>query len=252
MTDFGFPNNFNRVVFNSEQRKKKTKAAIKSLVISVIYAVAVTYFVAFNFFPDALENSAQNKMPILITAAISLWLIYSYVKIRSDKVLESDEDLQRLKAYDSANATWEGKCNDWMERKLETGLTFWKDKRGIELENALMRLFKKRGCEVQTTKISGDGGVDLIVKIGDAEIWCQCKGHAKPISVAPIREIAGVCSRSTAHPAVFAVNGFTKPAQVAARELGVQLFDANHIVSLARRSDLINLSQDNGKHDGDV
>ncbi|MCF8707083.1 restriction endonuclease [Rhizorhapis sp. SPR117] len=245
MVDYGFPASFMRNTFEAEQQSKRTNAAIKAFVISAIYTTIVTYFVAVNFFPNVLENPSDNKWPLGSIAGLSLWLIFGYVKAKLDNTLNNDEEVQRLAAYDAAQAAWEAKCDDWMESQLETGLVFWREMRGVDLERALMRLFQKRGCEVETTKVSGDGGVDLVVKIGDAVMWRQCKGHATPISVAPIREIAGVCSRSNAHPVVFAVNGFTKPAQDTAKALGVQLFDAHHIVALARRSNLTDLAQAN-------
>lgn len=119
-------------------------------------------------------------------------------------------------------------------RILETGLGFWQAMRGVEFERALMRLFHDRGCRADMTKASGDGGVDLKFTLGDQMYWCQCKGLSKPVSVAPIREIAGVCSKSDAQPVVFAVNGFTRPAIEEASRLNVVLLDAPNIVEIAR------------------
>jgi len=243
IADYGFSASFMRNTFDAEQQSKQTNATIKAFTASLIYALVLAFFVAFNFFPDLIANPSDHKFQWCSLIGLPFWIIYAVIKDRADNALKNDEEVRRLAAYDAAVATWERQCDDWMESKLETGLIYWQEKRGIGLEHALMRLFEKRGCEVQMTKTTGDGGVDLIVKIGGAVMWCQCKGHAKPISVAPIREIAGVCSRSDVQPVVFAVNGFTKPAQDTARELGVQLFDAHHLVALARRTDLADLYQ---------
>jgi hypothetical protein len=122
---------------------------------------------------------------------------------------------------------------EWNYLNLETGEGFWKSLRGADFEDALARLFQRRGVSVEKTKTTGDGGIDLILRSGSDLIFVQCKGYAKPVPVAPIREIAGVCSRSQARPVVAAVNGFTKGAIECARELNVTLVDTPGIVRMA-------------------
>ena len=128
----------------------------------------------------------------------------------------------------------------WEYSNAETGLGFWMEKRGVEFEEALIRMFAARGCAAMGTKGSGDGGVDIILKAG-ATFWCQCKAHAKPVSVGPIREIAGVCSLGRGRPVVFAINGYTSAARETAEELGVWLFDTPDIIRLARRDRIVRL-----------
>lgn len=99
----------------------------------------------------------------------------------------------RVKRYLSAQAQWQY-FNE------TTGEGFWKALRGTELESAVARLFRERGWQVETTAVTGDGGVDLILKRDGSVICVQCKGYAKPVTVAAVREIAGVCSASNAHP----------------------------------------------------
>lgn len=128
----------------------------------------------------------------------------------------------------------EGAKKDWDDRHLETGITYWREMRGVAFERAVSEFLTRRGARVTMTKGSGDGGIDLVVELGAMVFWGQCKGHANPISVAPIREIAGVCSRSSAKPIVFAVNGYTRSAKTTAEDLGVLLFDAHHFVAMAK------------------
>jgi restriction system protein len=122
----------------------------------------------------------------------------------------------------------------WEFTNSECGLGYWRALRGIDFEHAVALLFRRRNCDVTITKSSGDGGVDLVLNVGGDVLWCQCKGHAKPVSVASIREIAGVCSRSQAIPVMLAVNGYTVPAIAAADELQVTCLDAPDLCNLAR------------------
>lgn len=144
-----------------------------------------------------------------------------------------DHWAQLVNRHRHAVRRYEDAKKDWEERQLETGLTYWREKRGVAFEQAVKEFLSRRGAKVEMTKGSGDGGIDLIVTLGDTIYWGQCKGYAKPISVAPIREIAGVCSRGGGQPMMFAVNGYTRSAISTAQELGVKLFDAHHFVEMA-------------------
>jgi hypothetical protein len=166
----------------------------------------------------------------LVPGGICSVLVYEgLVGTRVERIFQSDID-------ENADAFVEA-LEEWEYSYAETGLGFWKEKRGVEFEHALIRMFVARGCSAQGTKGSGDGGVDIILRLSGTW-WCQCKAHAKPVSVGPIREIAGVCSRNGARAAVFAINGYTKAARQTAEELRVRLFDAHDIIFLAERDRL--------------
>jgi hypothetical protein len=76
-----------------------------------------------------------------------------------------------------------------------------------------------------------------------AHAWLEKReAHAKPIPVAPIREIAGVCSRGQAVPVVLAVNGYTKPALETAEELGVRCLDAHDLCKFARMETIVSIN----------
>jgi HJR/Mrr/RecB family endonuclease len=180
---------------------------------------AIGYYVIFG---SPILVLAYNKAGVegLLRAIFTLRLSYS------DNVL----------AYRASLAAWEF-------TNSECGLGYWQALRGTEFEHASAMLFRRRGCDVTTTKGSGDGGIDLILNVGAKTFWCQCKGHAKPVSVAPVREIAGVCVRGQATPVILAVNGFTGPAVAAADELGVTCLDASDLCNLARREAITSLGE---------
>lgn len=117
---------------------------------------------------------------------------------------------------------------------LTAGLDFWRQLRGVALEQEAAAVFKQSGWQVSTTRVVADDGVDLILRNDEHEIWCQCKGYAKPVTVAPVREIAGVCVASGAKPMLLVVNGLTRPARAEASKLGVMVLDAGQMAELAR------------------
>jgi hypothetical protein len=145
-------------------------------------------------------------------------------------------------AYKDKVSAYRADLAAWEFTNSESGLGYWEALRGTDFEKAVALLLRRRGCDVTMTKGSGDGGVDLVWNLGGKAYWCQCKAHAKPISVAPIREIAGVCSKGQAVAVVLAVNGYTKPALETAEELGVRCLGAGDLCRLARMETIVSIN----------
>ena len=164
-----------------------------------------------------------------------------FLKVALDRFRKrylSDPASPNTQKFWAAVVDFETRVIDWNDRQTEAGLSYWKNMRGVAFEFAIRDFLTRRGCETEMTKGSGDGGIDLVVRMGSSTFWCQCKGHASPISVAVIREIAGVCSRGGGRPVVIAVNGYTNSAIATANKLRVQLIDAHDLTHMARKPNL--------------
>ena len=190
-----------------------------------IYDVTFSVNAYYSFVLSWLVGTTLTIYPLSATLVFSEWL---YSKFLAERLIPYE-----LNTTAYLVAAYRKDLAEWNYLNLETGEGFWKSLRGAAFEDALARLFQRRGFSVEKTKTTGDGGIDLILRSGSDLIFVQCKGYAKPVPVAPIREIAGVCSRSQAGPVVAAVNGFTKGAIECARELNVTLVDTPGIVRMA-------------------
>jgi len=228
---YGLWDDFDFDEFDREERQFRSSRSfgvgIAYLALGAILATTGSFVFGYGFEPQALWVSLWSYIligsPCLLFLYKQLHLEQFLRKCFTSYLVYSDNVL----AYKANLAAWEF-------TNTERGQGYWEKLRGVEFEAAVALLLKRRSCNVTTTKGSGDGGVDLVVTVGGQAFWCQCKGHAKPVSVAPIREIAGVCSRGQAKPVIFAVNGYTLPAAQAATELGVAYFDARDLCNLAR------------------
>lgn len=140
--------------------------------------------------------------------------------------------------------TFVRETKQWIEFNTEQGFGYWRDQRGRQFEESVAKFFRRRGWKASLTRTTGDGGIDVILGRGSASYWCQCKGHAKPISVAEIRRIAGatIKSNGAAKPVIISTNGFTRPALDEARELGVICLDGMRLSQLAYKSEIIDLT----------
>lgn len=212
--------------------------------------VTITYFligVLVVIIGQILFGNGDNNISTAKTTLIcylflgSPALVMFYNKANIEGILRAS--FTNYLSYSDNVAAYRDNLAAWEFTNSEHGLGYWQALRGIDFEHAVALLFKRRGCDVTTTKSSGDGGVDLVLTVGAKAFWCQCKGHAKPVSVAPIREIAGVCSRGQAAPVILAVNGFTGPAIAAADELGVTCLDAADLCNLARLEAITSLGE---------
>lgn len=231
-SDFGIPSDLDLHDIEEEILKYENKAQkIKKSYLAVLLSPFIVWFIFKSANDEFLEG-----IGILFFV---IWVYYVGFKWVLDGLFaKCIEPLVPMHAQVSAHRkgieNYRQALSDWEYLNLETGEGFWKALRGEKFEDALARLFSRRGVSVEKTKKTGDGGVDLILRSESEEIFVQCKGYAKPVPVAPIREIAGVCSRSKSRPVVAAVNGFTKGARECARELNVTLIDTQGIVRLAR------------------
>lgn len=61
---------------------------------------------------------------------------------------------------------------------------------GVEYENFLCRQIRKAGYHCDTTPVTGDQGVDLIVEVGSNKVAVQCKFYSTPVGNDAVQQVA--------------------------------------------------------------
>lgn len=228
---YGIWDDFDFEEFDREERQFRSTRSI---------AVGIAYF-TLGAILTTIGSFVSGRGFGVESLQVALWcyvligtpcLVILYNRLKIEQFLR--RCFTNYLVYSDNVSAYRANLAGWEFTNTERGLGYWQGLRGVEFEAAVALLLKRRSCDVTTTKGSGDGGVDLVVTIGGNALWCQCKGHAKAISVASIREIAGVCSRGQARAVIIAVNGYTRPAVEAASDLGVAHLDARDLCNLAR------------------
>jgi HJR/Mrr/RecB family endonuclease len=92
-------------------------------------------------------------------------------------------------------------------RDILASVDWWKGLDGHAFEHELARLLRQHGFEVEVTKASGDGGVDIVGKGASGPIAIQCKRYAKPVGPAVIRELYGAVVSGGYSLGILAVTG---------------------------------------------
>ena len=114
--------------------------------------------------------------------------------------------------------------------------TYWTSLDGIEFERELADLFRDLGYEVESTPVSGDQGIDLVLKRKNRTTVVQCKAHKRPIGPAVVRELYGAMVAARAdHAALVCTGGFTKGVRDFAENKPITLLQTRDIVALCDR-----------------
>ena len=101
---------------------------------------------------------------------------------------------------------------------------------GIEFERVCKRLLENMGFTVETTKASGDGGIDLIgyntQPLLSGKYIIQCKRYAGSVGEPIIRDLYGVVTSERANKGILITTGhFTKSAVSFAENKPIELID---------------------------
>ena len=110
---------------------------------------------------------------------------------------------------------------------------------GIEFEKVCQRLLENMGFSVETTKASGDGGIDLIAynsqPLLSGKYIIQCKRYTGSVGEPIIRDLYGVVTSERANKGILMTSGvFTKQAQVFAEGKPIELIDGVKLKELLK------------------
>ena len=95
-------------------------------------------------------------------------------------------------------------------------------------------LCKRLGYRVDSTPVSGDGGVDLILKNKSGEkVVVQCKAHKNPVGPAAARELYGSMMDFDALKAILVCPaGFTRGVKEFVRDKPIDLISVSELARL--------------------
>jgi HJR/Mrr/RecB family endonuclease len=135
--------------------------------------------------------------------------------------------------YEHACAEFQRLQDQYADRTNQLQLQQWRDLRGIAFEAYLVEVFEILGFHVQTTKGSGDQGVDLIVRKGTLRLAIQAKGYADPVGNGSVQEaFAGMAFYKCDRCIVITNSSFTRHARELAHRINCMLIDGSMLPDL--------------------
>ena len=114
---------------------------------------------------------------------------------------------------------------------------------GIEFEKVCKQVFENMGFEVETTKASGDGGIDLIAynyqPLLSSKYIVQCKRYSGSVGEPIIRDLFGVVMSERANKGILMTTGyFTKSAIAFAKDKQIELIDGAMLIELLKNNNV--------------
>jgi len=116
------------------------------------------------------------------------------------------------------------------QRKL---LDYWQSLSGLDFEKAVAEWFERKGYSTNSTKASGDGGIDLFISRGSQKSIVQCKNWKGKVGPGPVRELFGVFNSDAGEyeKAYIVISGiFTSGAKQFAEGKPIVLIDGSELI----------------------
>jgi HJR/Mrr/RecB family endonuclease len=137
-------------------------------------------------------------------------------------------------AFKKADGTYQALLREFESRLNRLRCTDWRALQGIPFENFLVDVFREWGYQVETTKTSGDQGVDLILSRASVRIAIQAKGYvSSTVGNSAVQEAhTGMKFYQCQRCAVITNSTFTSSARQLAAAVGCALIDGSMIPNL--------------------
>jgi HJR/Mrr/RecB family endonuclease len=188
---------------------------------------ALVVFVYFILSNGVFNLSFGTSWPVYLILFIWIYLIRDMKFIRSKKPLKTK--IENLMTYKRELIKDGKKLIKKQLSELDLALekySTWANLSPINFENALKRKLNNFGMTVDTTKTSGDGGIDLEgYDENNKNVLIQAKKYSKPVGVSVVREMIGVRQNHQKKPRtiIYSLEGFTKGAHDLAKDHNIEL-----------------------------
>lgn len=154
------------------------------------------------------------------------------------ELAETNLYLNMIENYINNNLRLPNQINS--NHSVQNGIDDISNLSGIEFENICKTLIEKMGFEVETTKASGDGGIDLIAishqPLFEGTYIIQCKRYSGSVGEPIIRDLYGVVTAYRANKGILITTGsFTKSAIEFAYGKQLELIDGKKLNSLLNK-----------------
>jgi restriction endonuclease Mrr len=101
---------------------------------------------------------------------------------------------------------------------------------GWEFERYMADVLGRSGYSVESTQLSGDQGVDMLLDMEDRKIAVQLKRYTRPVGNKAVQEVlAGRVHYAAQEAWVITTSSFTRGAMELARSTGVRLIDGREL-----------------------
>ena len=213
------------VIDTAKSNDETIDSFLDFLTISIVFTDK--YIIIYNYEHDEMyykEDITWKNVEILSAPVFGDW---SLVEINGLSLLFNTEEAQKVSyMYDVHNAN----MSEIVQNQYQMAYDDINSLSGVEFERLCKRLLENMGFAVETTKTTGDGGIDLIAynsqPLLSGKYIIQCKRYTGSVGEPVIRDLYGVITSERANKGILMTSGtFTKQAQLFAQEKPIELID---------------------------
>ena len=214
------------IVIDTAKSNDETKDNfLEFLTISIVFAE--DYIIIYNYEHDEMYYKADITSKIVAISNSSIGSGWDLVELNGMSLLFSS---------DKANAVWNmyllhnANVSANIQHQYNVAYENINSLSGVEFERVCKRLLENMGFDVETTKTTGDGGIDLIAynhqPLLSGKYIIQCKRYTGSVGEPVIRDLYGVITSERANKGILMTSGtVTKQARLFAQDKPIELID---------------------------
>lgn len=211
-------------------------------VLLVVCLFVTAYFMdttkwRYDFTFVGIANAIITFVPAAVCGLILVYIASAIERFAMESLRPKLKGVRlynaQLVLYKASIARYEKVLQEQEARKHEA---YWRKLTGIQFENEMGSLFRTMGYEVKSTPLTGDGGVDLILRKDRRKIVVQCKAHNSKVSIDVARQLVASMQDFQADEAIIACfDGVTQPVKDYISKRSIRVLDVQNIVSLQKQ-----------------
>ncbi len=184
------------------------------------------------------DNVSTGIFPGLLLSMLAMGLTVKYSSSRIEKhLLSTNYKYRKYREYIHAKFRYDEEIAAYEHEVIRNAEKFWRSLSGLQFEDEIANLYRKQGYDAQKTRITGDGGVDIILNKDNKRIIVQCKAHNKKISIGVARELVASMQDFNADEGIIAcLEGATKPVLDYIKNKNIVVISLSEIMQMRKPS----------------
>lgn len=212
------------------QSEAEKQNNITATILGLIPAGVFYFYFLINFWQDEIFI---GMITLLFPAFPIYGIAYGVVNAILESTTNNSHDLKDLERSIEEKKIYLDNELQMFEELKKKQAEHWLSMSGHQFEKGVARLYEAYGYDVQLTKGSGDGGIDIFLENDGQRYGVQCKNHHGAIGPAAIRDLYGAMSHEGLDGGIFiASSGYTKGAKEFADNKAIRLLDINDVLRM--------------------
>lgn len=211
----------------AKNKKEKNRDESIHFFVSLILACIAHYKIADLMLGPSYPLKEKLLMIVFTILPFGIFFFHVFLKLTTLFIFNKKNTDKIDKLYEDYKMA----CGAYEYQQKLKVIQYWEDMDGREFEYAVAQYFKSKNYQVEITKYSNDGGVDIILYKDSQKIYVQCKHYQKPVGIAPARELYGVMQADNVQIGyLVTLNGCTKGVNEFIKDKNIYIYTLDDLM----------------------